>query len=235
LSLTTMARPSQSRPSFWRPSRPSFSRFKLIVALSRDATARRRARHARGLGDERWWRKDVQRCGREMEGLLHMGFGQWEMTTRRSGCCKSGQQAVSQNWNPLRDHYFNNDIFVQYLHAMLKKREAKSILAGSEMCHIFSPLIDSRVVCKVLTLPTICVFICMLVSQSNAEIPILKFQFSCRSRIRVMWIRIHYAMSSEQIRKTDLKHLWKKRCLFFFLQGLHHWTCWNSRLDVDHR
>jgi hypothetical protein len=168
-------------------------------------------------------------------GLVAHGVGQWEMTTRRSGCCKSGQQAVSQNWNPLQDHYFNNDIFVQYVHAMLKKREAKSILAGSEMRHIFSPLIDSRVVCKVLTLPTLCVFIRMLVSQSNAEIPMLKFQFSCRSHIRVMWIRINYAMSSsEQIRKTDLKHLWKK-VSFFFLQGLHHWTCWNSRLDVDHR
>jgi hypothetical protein len=143
-------------------------------------------------------------------GLVAHGVGQWEMTTRRSGCCKSGQQAVSQNWNPLQDHYFNNDIFVQYVHAMLKKREAKSILAGSEMRHIFSPLIDSRVVCKVLTLPTLCVFIRMLVSQSNAEIPMLKFQFSCRSHIRVMWIRINYAMSSEQIRKTDLKHLWKK-------------------------
>ena len=131
------------------------------VCRYRDAAVRWRARRARGSCDE-------------------------EMPMLRSGCCESGRQAVSQNWNPLRDHYFNNDIFVQYLHAMLKKREAKSILAGSEMCHIFSPLIDSRVVCKVLTLPTICVFICMLVSQSNAEIPILKFQFSCRSRIRVM-------------------------------------------------
>ena len=59
------------------------------VRRYRNAAARRRARRARGSCDE-------------------------EMTMQRSGCCESGRQAVSQNWNPLRDHYFNMTYFVQY-------------------------------------------------------------------------------------------------------------------------
>ncbi len=57
-------------------------------------------------GFDGWSGSPVQRCCRKMEGPSRMGSCDEEMMMQRSGCCKSGQQAVSQNWNPLRDHIF---------------------------------------------------------------------------------------------------------------------------------